>query len=48
MSDRAHRHDRDTVLGYDDVVVPENRLGDQIREEQNEYFFGARIQSGTN
>jgi predicted homoserine dehydrogenase-like protein len=39
---------RDAVLSYDDVVVPENRLADQIREEQNECFFGTRIQLGTN
>jgi predicted homoserine dehydrogenase-like protein len=36
---------RDTVLGYADVVLPENRLSDRIREEQNEHFFGARVQS---
>ena len=38
---------RDTVLSYKDVVVPENRLGDRVREEQNEHFFGSRIQSNT-
>jgi len=38
---------RDTVLGYEDVVLPENRLGDRIREEQNERFFGTRIHSDT-
>ena len=37
---------RDTVLTYEDVVVPENRLGDRIREEQNKQFFGAQTSSG--
>lgn len=34
---------RDTVLSYQDVVVPENRLSDRIRGEQNEHFFGTQI-----
>ena len=34
---------RDTVLQYVDVVVPENRMADRIRDEQNQHFFGARV-----
>jgi predicted homoserine dehydrogenase-like protein len=29
---------RDTVIGFDDVVVPEGRLSDRLYAEQNEYF----------
>ena len=38
---------RDTVLSYEDVITPENRLSNRVREEQNEHFFGTRIQSDT-
>lgn len=31
---------RDRVLTYDDVELPENRLIDRLRAEQEEYFFG--------
>jgi predicted homoserine dehydrogenase-like protein len=33
-----HPVPRDQVLTYDDVIVPENRFCDQLRQEQNEYF----------
>lgn len=36
---------RDAVLGYKDVVLPENRLCDRIRKQQDESFFGPRIRS---
>jgi predicted homoserine dehydrogenase-like protein len=29
---------KDRVLTYDDVIVPENRFCDKLRQEQNEYF----------
>ncbi len=29
---------KDTVITYDDVEVPQGRLSDQLRAEQNEYF----------
>lgn len=32
---------RDSVLTYDDVVLPEGRLSDRLREEQNSYFAPA-------
>jgi predicted homoserine dehydrogenase-like protein len=32
---------KDTVLTYDDVVVPEGRLVDRLRAEQDELFFGS-------
>jgi predicted homoserine dehydrogenase-like protein len=31
---------RDEVLAYDDVELPEGRLCDRLRAEQNAYFFG--------
>jgi predicted homoserine dehydrogenase-like protein len=31
---------RDAVLTYDDVELPEGRLADKLREEQNQRFFG--------
>jgi len=31
---------KDATLTYDDVVVPEGRLVDQLRAEQNQMFFG--------
>lgn len=30
---------KDQVLTYDDVILPETRLSDQLRAEQNKYFF---------
>jgi len=30
---------KDAVLTYDDVIVPEGRLSDQLRQQQNELFF---------
>ncbi len=33
---------RDHVLTYDDVDLPDNRLCDRLRAEQNELFFGRR------
>ncbi len=30
---------RDTVLTYDDVEIPPNRLCDKLRDEQNRHFF---------
>lgn len=32
---------QDTVLTYDDVIFPEGRICDQLREEQNEHFKSA-------
>jgi predicted homoserine dehydrogenase-like protein len=32
---------KDTVLGYDDVIVPAGRLLDRLRAEQDELFFGS-------
>jgi predicted homoserine dehydrogenase-like protein len=29
---------KDQVLTYDDVILPEGRLCDKLREEQNAYF----------
>lgn len=34
--------DRDQVLTYDDVELPQERLCDQLRAEQNAYFFPAK------
>ncbi|GFE69592.1 NAD(P)H-dependent oxidoreductase [Chroococcus sp. FPU101] len=34
--------DRDQVLTYDDVELPQGRLCDQLRAEQNAYFFPAK------
>lgn len=33
---------KDQVLTYDDVIVPEGRLCDQLRAEQNALFFGVK------
>ncbi len=33
-----HTVTKDTVLTYDDVTVPEGRIGDRLRQEQNERF----------
>ena len=35
-----HNIDRDTVITYDDVVLPYNRLSDRLRAEQYRYFRG--------
>jgi predicted homoserine dehydrogenase-like protein len=32
---------KDTVITYDDVMVPDGRLVDRLRAEQDELFFGA-------
>jgi len=32
---------KDTVLRYDDVIVPRDRVVDRLRAEQDEVFFGA-------
>ena len=32
---------KDTVLTYDDVILPRDRVVDRLRTEQNEAFFGA-------
>jgi predicted homoserine dehydrogenase-like protein len=32
---------KDAVLTYDDVVVPEGRLVDRLRAEQDQMFFGS-------
>jgi predicted homoserine dehydrogenase-like protein len=29
---------RDTALTYDDVILPEGRLCDRLRDEQNAHF----------
>ena len=44
------RHDvpRDQVLTYDDVVLPEGRLIDQLRVEQAAYFAGVAGASSSN
>lgn len=31
---------KDQILSYEDVVIPEGRLCDQLRLEQDQYFFG--------
>jgi predicted homoserine dehydrogenase-like protein len=31
---------KDTTVTYDDVEVPQGRLVDQLRAEQNQLFFG--------
>jgi predicted homoserine dehydrogenase-like protein len=36
---------KDSTLTYDDVELPPDRLADRLREEQNEHFFGARVQA---
>jgi hypothetical protein len=30
------------VLSYDDVDVPDGRIEDRLRDEQDEHFFAAR------
>jgi predicted homoserine dehydrogenase-like protein len=30
---------KDQVLTYDDVLIPEGRLSDRLRKEQNKHFF---------
>lgn len=32
---------KDGVIRYEDVILPENRLGDRLRKEQETHFFGA-------
>lgn len=34
---------KDQVLTYDDVILPEGRISDELRKEQNEYFMGAHV-----
>ncbi len=34
---------KDQVLTYDDIELPENRLCDKLRTEQNEYFAPAKV-----
>jgi predicted homoserine dehydrogenase-like protein len=34
---------KDEVLTYEDVVVPEGRLADRLRAEQNEKFAAAPV-----
>jgi predicted homoserine dehydrogenase-like protein len=36
---------KDEVLSYDDVTLPEGRLVDRLRAEQDERFFGAPASS---
>lgn len=36
---------KDTVITYDDVTVPDGRLVDRLRAEQDELFFGASSRS---
>lgn len=38
---------KDTVITYDDVTVPDGRLVDRLRAEQDELFFGARARSSS-
>jgi predicted homoserine dehydrogenase-like protein len=38
---------KDTIISYADVVLPENRLCDQLRAEQVRYFFDEQINDGT-
>jgi predicted homoserine dehydrogenase-like protein len=33
---------RDETISYEDVHLPDNRLSDRLRAEQNELFFGRR------
>lgn len=35
---------KDQLIRYDDVVLPEGRLCDQLRSEQNQFFFAAKRQ----
>ena len=37
---------RDEVVGYADVQLPEGRLSDALRREQDEVFFGAPAGAG--
>jgi predicted homoserine dehydrogenase-like protein len=32
--------DKDAIISYADVIIPENRLCDQLRQEQDRHFFG--------
>lgn len=34
---------KDQVLTYDDVILPEGRLIDQLRKEQDEHFWGRQL-----
>lgn len=36
---------KDQTISYDDVVLPEDRLSDQLRLEQDERFFTSRVSS---
>ncbi|MFC4873659.1 NAD(P)H-dependent oxidoreductase [Negadavirga shengliensis] len=34
---------KDQVITYDDVILPEGRISDKLRKEQNEHFMGAHV-----
>lgn len=42
------RHDvpKDKTLTYDDVILPEGRLVDRLRAEQDAHFYGASNAQG--
>jgi predicted homoserine dehydrogenase-like protein len=34
---------KDQVITYDDVILPEGRISDKLRREQNDYFMGSHV-----